>query len=112
MWPTPLAVASLFSLPGGGSSVGRAPGLQPGGRGFESHPLHCRHRIKSCALWRVGACVVPSPPPPCSCCLPPAVPPTISSISSRKACGACRGRRRGGTADPPAPDHPVVARSG
>src|SRR2546427_4584656 len=24
----------------GGSSVGRAPGLQPGGRGFESHPLH------------------------------------------------------------------------
>src|SRR5436190_1864766 len=24
----------------GGSSAGRAPGLQPGGRGFESHPLH------------------------------------------------------------------------
>src|SRR5437763_9021126 len=33
-------VLALFSDPGGGSSVGRAPGLQPGGRGFESHPLH------------------------------------------------------------------------
>src|SRR6267142_5617561 len=31
---------ALFSFSGGGSSVGRAPGLQPGGRGFESHPLH------------------------------------------------------------------------
>jgi hypothetical protein len=30
---------SMF-VAGGGSSVGRAPGLQPGGRGFESHPLH------------------------------------------------------------------------
>src|SRR5258705_2279934 len=38
--PTRPHLASLFSLPGGGSSVGRAPGLQPGGRGFESHPLH------------------------------------------------------------------------
>ena len=27
-------------LPRGGSSVGRAPALQAGGRGFDSHPLH------------------------------------------------------------------------
>lgn len=32
--------SGLFSRRGGGSSAGRAPGLQPGGRGFESHPLH------------------------------------------------------------------------
>src|SRR5258706_1142812 len=38
--PTRPHLAFLFSLRGGGSSVGRAPGLQPGGRGFESHPLH------------------------------------------------------------------------
>src|SRR5260370_12322237 len=62
-WPTTPPVASLFSLAGGGSSVGRALGLQPGGRGFESHPLHCRLRINSCVLWRVAACVVPSSPP-------------------------------------------------
>src|SRR5439155_1653230 len=32
-------VAILLTVRGG-SSAGRAPGLQPGGRGFESHPLH------------------------------------------------------------------------
>src|SRR5205085_1958739 len=36
----PLARISSIFVAGGGSSVGRAPGLQPGGRGFESHPLH------------------------------------------------------------------------
>src|SRR2546423_4609481 len=29
----------------GGSSAGRAPGLQPGGQGFESPPLHSMHTI-------------------------------------------------------------------
>ena len=33
--------ADATSLVGWGrSSIGRAPGLQPGGRGFESHRLH------------------------------------------------------------------------
>src|SRR5881296_3261701 len=35
----------------GGSSAGRAPGLQPGGRGFESHPLHSRSDFMSPADW-------------------------------------------------------------
>src|SRR2546426_874109 len=35
----------------GGSSVGRAPGLQPGGRGFESHPLHSTSDSMSPAHW-------------------------------------------------------------
>src|SRR5213594_528598 len=35
----------------GGSSAGRAPGLQPGGRGFESHPLHSRSDSMSPADW-------------------------------------------------------------
>src|SRR3989441_13275697 len=35
----------------GGSSAGRAPGLQPGGRGFESHPLHSRFDSMSPADW-------------------------------------------------------------
>src|SRR5512135_2179184 len=35
----------------GGSSVGRAPGLQPGGRGFESLPLHAP-RIHSAHVTR------------------------------------------------------------
>ena len=33
-------VNRYISFTRGGSSVGRAPGLQPGGRGFDSHPLH------------------------------------------------------------------------
>src|SRR5690242_6210836 len=35
----------------GGSSAGRAPGLQPGGRGFESHPLHSTADSMSPADW-------------------------------------------------------------
>src|SRR5438132_265217 len=49
----PTEVAGLLSLwpIRGGSSVGRAPGLQPGGRGFESHPLHSRSDSMSPADW-------------------------------------------------------------
>src|SRR6059036_671236 len=35
----------------GGSSAGRAPALQPGGRGFESHPLHSTSNSMSPAHW-------------------------------------------------------------
>src|SRR2546427_3888536 len=45
----------------GGSSVGRAPGLQPGGRGFESHPLHSRNSL---ARRRVAPLHPRSPPVP------------------------------------------------
>src|ERR1700752_2958956 len=37
----------LTVLSWGGSSAGRAPGLQPGGRGFESHPLHVPEGVYS-----------------------------------------------------------------
>ena len=35
-----LASFRVFLRPGGGSSAGRAPGLQPGGRRFDPGPLH------------------------------------------------------------------------
>src|SRR6266850_5242844 len=49
----------LYFRCGGGSSVGRAPGLQPGGRGFESHPLHCSYKASLASESRVIPLLIP-----------------------------------------------------